>query len=189
VKKPVANNPAKSISAVARDRFPSGWRTGSGAEEDLNGLPRVHRLVTGRCLVQRELDVEHLAGVDLPVPDQVDELGQEPADRGGAAVQIDAGEEQVRDGKFGVCAEPPGQFLDFCYSLVAALPDDVGGAELPGQLLPRFMAAHRDNPLGAELVGRQHAEQPHGTVPDHRDGLPGSGLGGNRGKPPGSQHV
>ena len=62
----------------------------SGAEQDLDGLPGVHRLVAGRCLVQRELEVEHLAGVDPPVPDQVDELGQEPADGGGAAVQVDA---------------------------------------------------------------------------------------------------
>ena len=70
----------------------------SGAEEDLDGLPGIHRLVAGRCLVQRQLEVEHLAGVDPPVPDQVNELGQEPADRGGAAVQVDAGEEQLLDG-------------------------------------------------------------------------------------------
>ena len=62
----------------------------SGAEQDLDGLPGVHRLVAGCCLVQRELEVEHFAGIDPPVPDQVDELGQEPADRGGAAVQVDA---------------------------------------------------------------------------------------------------
>jgi hypothetical protein len=60
----------------------------SGAEEDLDGLPGIHRLVAGRCLFQRQLEVEHLAGVDPPIPDQVDELGQEPADRGGAAVRL-----------------------------------------------------------------------------------------------------
>lgn len=55
------------------------------------GITGVYRLVAGRGLVQRELEAEHLAGVDLEVPNQVDELGQEPADRGEAAVQVDAG--------------------------------------------------------------------------------------------------
>ena len=46
-----------------------------------------------------------------------------------------------------------------------------------------------DNLLGAELLGCEHRQQTHSPVPDHRDRLPGSSLGGNRGEPPGSQHV
>jgi hypothetical protein len=88
-----------------------------------------------------------------------------------------------------VCAEPSAQLLDPCHSFVAALFDDVGGAELAGQLLPRSVAAHRDNPLGPELPGGEHRQQAHSPVPDHHDGLPRSSLGGHRGEPPGSQHV
>src|SRR4051812_40781691 len=90
--------PATSKESGGRRAMP--WR--SGTEEDLDGLPGVHRLVAGRGLVQRKLEVEHLAGVDLPVPNYVDELRQESADRGRAAMQVDAGEEQLRDGQFGV---------------------------------------------------------------------------------------
>ena len=35
----------------------------------------------------------------------------------------------------------------------------VGRAELARQLLPRFVATHRDDPVGAHLFRRQHAEQ------------------------------
>jgi hypothetical protein len=51
------------------------------------------------------------------------------------------------------------------------------------------VTAHRDNPLGAELIGGQHRQQTHSPVSDHRDRLPGSSLGGNRSKPPSSQDV
>jgi hypothetical protein len=79
--------------------------------------------------------------------------------------------------------------------LIAATPsaprsgDDIGGAEVPRQLLPRLVAAHRDNPFRAELLGGQHPEQPDRAVPDHDDGLARSGLGRDRGEPAGAKHV
>ena len=57
------------------------------------------------------------------------------------------------------------------------------------QLLARLVAAHRDDPLRAELLRGQHAEQPDRAVTDHRDGLAGSGLGGDGGEPAGAEHV
>ena len=56
-------------------------------------------------------------------------------------------------------------------ALVAALGDDVGGAELEGQLLAGFVAAHRDDALGAELLGGEHAEEADGAVADDGHGL------------------
>ena len=56
-----------------------------------------------------ELEVEHLAGVDLAVPDAVDEVGQEPAHGGGAAVEVDLGEEQLVAGKPPMSWETPTQ--------------------------------------------------------------------------------
>ena len=75
------------------------------------------------------------------------------------------------------------------HALVAALLDDVGGAELAGQLLAVGVAAHRDDPLGAELLGGEDAEQADRAVADDRDGLAGAGLGGDGGEPAGAEHV
>ena len=55
----------------------------------------VHGPVAVGGLLEGQFEVEDLAGVDLPVPDPVDQVGQEPADRGGAAVQVHVGEEQL----------------------------------------------------------------------------------------------
>ena len=43
-------------------------------------------------------------------------------------------------------------------AIVAALDDDVRGTELAGQPLPRLVAAHRDDPLRAHVLGGQHGE-------------------------------
>ena len=74
-------------------------------------------------------------------------------------------------------------------ALVAALGDDVGGAELQGELLARLVAAHRDDPLGAQLLGGQDAEQADRAVADDGDGLAGPHLGGDGAEPAGAQHV
>jgi hypothetical protein len=50
-------------------------------------------------LVERELEVEDPARVDRTVPDQVDQLGHEPAHRSGPAVQVDVGEEDLLTGQ------------------------------------------------------------------------------------------
>src|SRR4051812_35360751 len=82
-----------------------------------------------------------------------------------------------------VCAEPIGELLDLLDPFVAAFLDDVGCAELTCQALAVVVAAHRDDPLGAELLRREHSEQPDCTVADDRDGLAGAGFGGDGGEP------
>jgi hypothetical protein len=63
-----------------------------------------------------------------------------------------------------------GEVFDVGDAVVASFGDDVGGAEVQGQLLPGFVPAHGDDPLGTELPGRQDAEQAHGAVADHGGG-------------------
>ena len=53
----------------------------------------------------------------------------------------------------------------------------------------RLVAAHGDDPLGAELLGRQYGEQTDGAVADHGDGLAGAGLGGDGAEPAGAEDV
>jgi len=50
-------------------------------------------------LVERQGQVEDLAGLDLAVADQVDELGQEAAYRGGPAAHADVGVQQLLAGQ------------------------------------------------------------------------------------------
>jgi hypothetical protein len=72
------------------------WSTcGSWAKEDLDRSPLIHRPVTLGGLLERQFEVEDFAGVDLAVPNQVHELGQETAHRGRAAVQVHVAEEQL----------------------------------------------------------------------------------------------
>ena len=70
------------------------WQVSEG-EQDLGGGALVHRLVALGSLLEREGEVEDLAGVDLAVPDELDQLGQEPPDRSGSAVDVHAGHEQL----------------------------------------------------------------------------------------------
>jgi hypothetical protein len=51
------------------------------------------------------------------------------------------------------------------------------------------VAAHGDDPLGAEVPGGQDGEQSDRAVADHGDGLARAGLGGHRAEPTGAQHV
>src|SRR3954465_6453773 len=69
--------------------------TASHREQDLGGSALVHCLVALCCPVERQGQVEDLAGVDCAVPDQLDQLGQELPDRGGAAVDVNARREQL----------------------------------------------------------------------------------------------
>ena len=88
------------------------------------------------------------------------------------------------------CApEPVGELLDLRDAGLAALLDDVGGAELARERLTVGVAAERDDPLGAELLGGEDAEQADRAVADDRDGLARSGLGGDGGEPAGAEHV
>jgi hypothetical protein len=172
-----------------------GERLRSRPQEHLDRVAPVHRAVGLRGLVERQLEVEHLARVDLAVPDEIDQLGQEAPHRRGSAVHVGEAPEQVHavhgdavgdadeadvpagaggadrlihghlgaDGlDHGVGAESVGERLDRGDSLVAARFDDVGGAELAGQPLARSVAAHGDDPLGAEPLGGEHGEQADG---------------------------
>ncbi len=88
------------------------------------------------------------------------------------------------------CApEAVGELFDAFYPGIAALGDDVGGSEFAGQALAGFVAAHRDDPLGAELTGGQYRAQPDRAVTDHYHGLAGPGFGGNGPEPARTQHV
>jgi hypothetical protein len=50
---------------------------------------------------------------------------------------------------------PPVSSLDLLDTGVAAFLDNVGGADLPRESLPVGVAAERDDPLGAELLGSE----------------------------------
>ena len=68
-----------------------------------------------------------------------------------------------------VGAEPAGELLDPGDAVLAALLDDVGGAELAGQRLAVRVAAERDDALGAELLRGEDAEESDRAVTDDRD--------------------
>jgi hypothetical protein len=55
---------------------------------------------------ERQRQLEDLAGIDLSVPDEIDQLGQEAAHRRGTAVQVNLGEEQLVVRELDVVADP-----------------------------------------------------------------------------------
>src|SRR5205814_161612 len=56
------------------------------------------------------------------------------------------------------------QLLDALDALVAALRHNVGRTEFARELLPRVVAAHRDDAFGTHLLRREDAEESDGTV-------------------------
>src|SRR3954449_6728108 len=78
----------------------------SESQQGLDGAALVHGPVSLGGLVEGHGEVEDLAGVDLPVPDEIDELWQEAAHRGGSAVQVHAREEEIRGGQGDVVRHP-----------------------------------------------------------------------------------
>src|SRR4051812_7172645 len=58
-----------------------------------------------------------------------------------------------------ISADAVRQLLDPLDTFVAAFGDDVRGAELACELLARLMTAHRDDPLRAHLLRREHAQE------------------------------
>jgi len=89
----------------------------------------------------------------------------------------------------GVRAQPVREVFDPGHAVVAAFGDDVGGAELQREFLPGLVPAHRDDPIRAQLPGREYRQQADRAVTDHGDGLAWAGLGGDRTEPAGAQHV
>ena len=89
----------------------------------------------------------------------------------------------------GVRADSVGQRLDPIDAGIAALGDDVGRAEFEREVLPRLVAAHRDDPRGAHLFGGEHAHEPDRAVADDHDRR--AGLNARRvGRvPAGAEHV
>ena len=75
---------------------------GSRAEERLDGATFVHGPVALGDLIQREGEVQDLPGVDGAVPDELDELGEEPAHRCRTAVQVGMAEKQLVAGQVAV---------------------------------------------------------------------------------------
>jgi hypothetical protein len=51
------------------------------------------------------------------------------------------------------------------------------------------VAAHRDDPLGAEPLGGEHREQAYGAVADDRHRLARTGLGRHGAEPAGAKDV
>src|SRR6266566_8822755 len=82
------SSPAAAIGRRGRGR------SVSRPEQHLDGAPLVHGAVALGDLRHGQFQVEDLAGVDLPVPYEVDQRGQVAAHRGWTAVEVNVGEEQ-----------------------------------------------------------------------------------------------
>jgi AraC-like DNA-binding protein len=118
---------------------------------------------------------EELLPWDLHIVEHADEPDVTACPRGANGLhhrllRADGLDDRVR-------AEPAGELLDPCRALLAALGHDLGRAELPGEPLAGLVPAHRDDPIGAELIGGEHCEQPHGAVADDCHRLAWTGLG------------
>src|SRR4051794_17725021 len=59
-----------------------------------------------------------------------------------------------------VGADAVRQLLDPLDAFVPTFGDDIRGAEFARELLAGFMPAHRNDPFGAHLLRREHAEEP-----------------------------
>src|SRR5438067_2456098 len=75
---------------------------GSRVQERLDGAAFVHRPVAVGDLIQGQREVEDPPRVDLTVPDEVDQLGEEPAHWRWAAVQVRVTEEELVAGQVAV---------------------------------------------------------------------------------------
>jgi hypothetical protein len=64
-------------------------------QQCLDCAPFIRRAVALCHLFQEQVQVEDLPGIDFSTPDQVDQLGQEVAHRGEAAVQINVRGEEL----------------------------------------------------------------------------------------------
>src|SRR5215203_1231337 len=167
-------------------RSPASWAFAarqphgrSRPQQRLDRAALVHRAVALRRLLQRQSQVEDLTGLDLPVPDQLDKLGQKAPNRGGTAVQVHMREEELLPGDLHVVEHAHEPDVTACprgadglhHRLLRAdgLHDRVR-AEPAGELLDPLCAllAALGHDLGrAELPGEPLA----GLVAAHRDDL------------------
>ena len=86
-------------------------------------------------------------------------------------------------------AEAFGELAHALDRLIAALADDVGGAELARQRGPVDVTPEEDDLLGAEAPGGDHPAQADGAVTDDGDRLSGADLGDDRSVMAGAHHV
>ena len=88
-----------------------------------------------------------------------------------------------------VGAVAAGELADSVDALLAALGDHVGGAELAAEVGAGLVAAHQDDLLGAQALGREHGEQPDGAVADDGDRGAGPHAAVDRGVVAGAEDV
>src|SRR5437588_2161251 len=137
--------PASSRPACKPSCQPStaGERNGyshSRAQQRLYGAALVHGAVSVGDLIERERQIENLPWVDLPIPDEIDELREEAPNRRRAAVQVGMTEEEFVAGQVTVG--------DTDVPHVAARARGMDG------LQHRFGGPHRlDDGVGAEAAG------------------------------------
>src|SRR6266511_4812265 len=125
---------------------------GSGPEQRLDRAAFVHGAVPLGDLLERQGEVEDLARVDLAVPDEVDQLGQEATHRRGTAVQVDMGEEHLFAGELDVMED-----ADVAY--VPAWPGRADG------LHHRLLGADRLNHRVCAEPAREFLDPRHALVP------------------------
>jgi hypothetical protein len=88
-----------------------------------------------------------------------------------------------------VGSDAVGELLDLRDAFVAALGDDVCGAEVARQGLSVRVPAHRDDSLGTELGSGQDAGQAHRPVAYHHDSAAGSDVCAHCGMPTGAHDI
>jgi hypothetical protein len=89
----------------------------------------------------------------------------------------------------GVDANASGEVEHRLAGILTAPFDDVGGAELTGDVLALRVAAQGDDALCAKPPGRQHSAQANGAIPDHRHRIAFLHPGADRGVMPGRHHI
>src|ERR671918_2794610 len=125
---------------------------GSGPEQRLDGAALIHGAVGLSDTLERQGQVEDLAGMDFALPDEIDELGQEAAHRRGTAVQVDVGVEHLFAGELDIVEDAD----------VADVPARPGGAD---GLHHRLLGADRlDHRVRAEPA-RELLDPPHPLAP------------------------
>src|SRR5438128_3723536 len=156
----------------------------SWTQQRLDRATLIHRAVTLRDLLERQRQVEDLAGIDLALPHEVDQLGQVAAYGGRATVEVDVREEQLLPSDLDamrntdvahVSARVGGpDRLHHRLLRADALQHGVG-AESVGQLLDTGDA--RVTPLSDDVCRAEVAcEFLSGRVTAHRDDPPGAHL-------------
>src|SRR5437773_3752867 len=136
--------PCVSIRLLLRGLFRNLWVVkwvASWTQQRLDRATLIHRAVTVRDLLERQRQVEDLAGIDLALPREVDQRGQVAAYGGRATVEVDVREEQLL----------PSDLDAMRNTDVAHVSARVGG---PDRLHHRLLRADTlQHGVGAESVG------------------------------------